>query len=396
MVIVSLAIVWAINGVIVGRGLRAGVEPVIRVFIPLLFVLMIALVIWSLFLPGAGQGLSWYLKPDWSRLGDWRVWVEAVTQIFFSLSLGFGIMVAYASYLPEESNIPRNTLITAFADSLFAVFAGVAVFATLGFMAHAQGAGVEDVVTSGIGLAFVAYPEVISELPFLPTLFGVVFFLALTIAGLSSSISLIQAFVSALQDKYAVDRGKVVTVLCVLGFLLGVVFTTGAGISWLDLVDHFLTTFGLVLVALLEALIVGWIFGGERLAGHIEGSGALRISGHYGTFMRILTTVALGITWFGLHQAGDGLGPFLARLFVLLSIAGVWLQRSWLSFSLRFLIPVILVGLLDRSLAQEVAEPYGGYSPEAVIGIGVGWLLVTLVIAIVIDLHSWRQDERAD
>ena len=391
-VLIALALVWAINGLIVARGLRAGLEPVIRVFIPLLFVLMIGLVIWSLFLPGAGQGLTWYLKPDWSKLGDWRVWVEAVTQIFFSLSLGFGIMVAYASYLPEEANIPRNTLITALADSLFAVFAGVAVFATLGFMAHAQGAGVEDVVTSGIGLAFVAYPEVISELPFLPTVFGVLFFLALTIAGLSSSVSLIQAFVSALQDKYDVDRGKVVTVLCVVGFLLGVVFTTGAGIAWLDLVDHFLTTYGLVLVALMEALIVGWIFGGVRLAGHIEGASAPWLSGHYGTFMRVLITVALGVTWFGLHQAGDGLGPFLARLFVLLSIAGVWLQRSWLSFSLRFLIPIILVGLLDRSLAEEVSAPYGGYPPEAVVGIGAGWLVVTLIIAVVIDRHSWRRE----
>ncbi|MFB6260402.1 MAG: sodium-dependent transporter, partial [Thiohalorhabdaceae bacterium] len=186
-VVVSLALVWAINGVIVGRGLRAGVEPVIRVFIPLLVVLMTGLVIWSLFLPGAGQGLKWYLEPDWAKLGDWRVWVAAITQIFFTLSLGFGIMIAYASYLPERSNITRNALITALADSGFAVFAGVAVFATLGFMAQAQGVGVDEVVTSGIGLAFVSYPQAISELPFLSSVFGVLFFTALAIAGLSSS-----------------------------------------------------------------------------------------------------------------------------------------------------------------------------------------------------------------
>ena len=396
-VLVSLALVWIINGLIVGRGLRGGVEPVIRVFIPLLFVLMVVLVVWSLFLPGSGQGLSWYLEPDWAKLADWRVWVQAITQIFFSLSLGFGIMIAYASYLPERTNLPRNTLVTALADSLFAVFAGVAVFATLGFMARAQGLGVEEVVTSGIGLAFVAYPQVISELPFLPTVFGVVFFTALAIAGLSSSISLIQAFVSSLQDKYEVRRERVVAILCILGFLLGGIFTTGAGISWLDIVDHFLTSYGLTVVALLEALIVGWVFGGERLAGHIEGAsaGGMRFTGHYGTFMRVLTTVAMALTWFGLHQAEGGLAPFLARLFVLMSIAGIWLQRSWLDFSLKFIIPVVLLGLLDRALAEELRVPYGGYSPEAVVAIGAGWLAVTLAIAVVIDLHSWRHDRRA-
>ncbi|HKJ71974.1 MAG TPA: sodium-dependent transporter [Gammaproteobacteria bacterium] len=392
-VVISLALVWAINGVVVGRGLRAGVEPVIRVFIPLLFVLMIGLVVWSLFLPGAGQGLSWYLHPDWSKLADWRVWVAAITQIFFTLSLGFGIMIAYASYLPERSNITRNALITAFADSFFAIFAGVAVFATLGFMAQAKGMPVSEVVTSGIGLAFVSYPKVISELPFLSSLFGVVFFTALAIAGLSSSISLIQAFVSALSDKYRINRGKAVGTLCTIGFLLGLVFTTGAGISWLDIVDHFMTSYGLVLVGLLEALIVGWVFGGERLGAHIEEAGEFRFSAHYGTFMRLLMTGALALTWFGLHQTGGGLGPFLARLFVLLSIAGVWLQRSWLDYSLKIIIPVVLLGLIDRSLAQEFAAPYGGYSATAVVGIGAGWLFVTLIVAVVIDLHSWRAGE---
>ncbi|HKL76922.1 MAG TPA: sodium-dependent transporter [Gammaproteobacteria bacterium] len=384
-IVISLALVWIINALIVGRGLRAGVEPVVRVFIPLLFVMMIGLVVWSLFLPGSGQGLQWYLEPDWAKLADWRVWVQAITQIFFTLSLGFGIMIAYASYLPERSNITRNALITAFADSGFAIFAGVAVFATLGFMAQASGQPVDEVVTSGIGLAFVAYPQVISELPFLPTLFGVLFFTALSIAGLSSAISIMQAFVSALGDKYEMNRVRVVGTISVIGFLLGLVFTPAP-------VDHFLTTYGLTLVALFEALIVGWVFGGERLGAHIEGAGAFRFARHYSTFMRLLMTAALAVTWFGLHQAEAGLGAFLGRLFVLLSIAGVWLQRSWLDYSLKVIIPVVLLGLLDRALAEELQAPYGGYSAEAIVGIGLGWMVVTLIVAVFIDLHSWRQN----
>ncbi len=397
-VLITLALVWAINGIVIGRGLRRGLEPVIRVFIPLLFGLMVLLVVWSLFLPGSGKGLAWYLQPDWAKLANWEVWVAAISQIFFSLSLGFGIMIAYASYLPERSNITRNTLITAFADSGFAIFAGVAVFATLGFMAQAQGKEVSDVVTSGIGLAFVAYPEVISELPFLPTIFGVLFFTALAIAGFSSSLSLIQAFVSALGDKYELDRGRTLGTLCTVGFLLGLVFTTGAGISWLRIVDHFMTSYGLVLVGLLEALIVGWVFGGERLGTHIEEVGEFRFNAHYGTFMRLVMTGALALTWFGLHRADGGLGPFLARLFVLFSIAGVWLKRSWLDYSLKVVIPVALLGLIDRSLTEELLSPYGpagGYSAWALVGIGLGWLVATLLLAIIIDRHSWRQPERS-
>ncbi len=389
-ILIALAAVWGINGIIVGRGLQRGVEPILKVFIPLLFALMAILVIWSLSLEGAAQGLRWYLEPDWTKLADWHVWIQAITQIFFSLSLGFGIMIAYASYLPERANITRNALITALADSGFAIFAGVAVFATLGYMAQVQEVGVDQVVQSGIGLAFVAYPEIISELPHLSTVFGVLFFTALTIAGLSSSISLIQAFVSALSDKYPIQRSRAVGLLCTIGFFLGIVFTTGAGLGWIDLVDHFMTSYGLTLVALLEALIVGWVFGGERLGAHIEGVGSFRLRSHYGTFMRLLITVALALTWFGLHQAEPGLGPFLARLFVLLSIAAVWLQRSWLDYSLKIIIPVVLLCLLDQSLAGELVKPYGDYAPEVVVGIGVGWLVVTLIIAIIIDLHSWR------
>jgi NSS family neurotransmitter:Na+ symporter len=391
-ILFALAAVWVINGAVVGRGLQRGVEPVIKVFMPLLVVLMGVLVVWSLFLEGAGQGLSWYLEPDWSKLTEWSVWVAAVTQIFFTLSLGFGIMIAYASYLPERSNITRNALITAFADSGFAVFAGLAVFATLGYMAHVQDAPVGEVVQSGIGLAFIAYPEAISALPFAPKLFGFLFFLALGIAGLSSSISIIQSFSSALSDKYDLNRAKLVGTLCTVGFLLGTVFTTGAGLAWVDLLDHFLTSYGLTVVALLEALIVGWVFGGERLGGHIEAVGGFSMSGRYGTFMRLLMTIALGVTWFGLHQAEGGLGTVLARLFVLASIAAVWLKRSWLDYSLKIFIPVVLLGLLDRSLAQEFVNPYGGYAPEAIVGIGVAWMVATLLLAVAIDIHSWRRE----
>ena len=134
-ILLGLVVVWFFNWVIVYRGVRRGIELANRIFMPILFGLTIVLVLWSLTLEGAGAGIRAYLTPDFTTLAKPKVWIDAFSQIFFTLSLGFGIMITYASYLPRRSNITRSAYITALINCGFSVFAGFAVFSILGYMA---------------------------------------------------------------------------------------------------------------------------------------------------------------------------------------------------------------------------------------------------------------------
>ncbi len=271
-VLIGLVFVWFVNWYIVYRGVEKGVELANKIFIPLLFLMVVILVFWTISLPGASEGLKFYLKPDWSKLADPGVWIAAVSQIFFSLSLGFGIMIAYASYLAgEEHDIVKYSFLTALGNGVFSFIAGLAVFSTLGYMAYKQGVAVSEVVSSGIGLAFVAYPKAISLLGagVAKRIFSFVFFTALLVAGISSSISILEAFTSAYLDAFhkgktleerSRERKRFVTFLVVLGFVGSSLFATRGGFYLLDIFDHFINNYGLVTAGLLESLLVGYVF----------------------------------------------------------------------------------------------------------------------------------------
>ena len=224
-IIFALVGVWFFSWLIVFFGVQKGVERANKIFMPLLFILIALLVVWSVNLPGAGEGLKVYLQPDFALLANPKIWIDAFSQIFFTLSLAFGIMIAYASYLPRKVDIVKDAMIITFGNCAFSFFAGFAVFGTLGYMAVKTGQPVSEVVEESIGLAFVTYPQAISLMPGFANLFGVVFFTSLVIAGLSSAISLVEAFSSAIIDKFHFSRGSVVSIVCVSGFLGSIIFT---------------------------------------------------------------------------------------------------------------------------------------------------------------------------
>ncbi len=344
-ILAGIAVAWFASWIIVYRGVQGGIERANKVMMPLLLVLTLILVAWSASLEGATVGLRAYLTPDFSQLSDPKVWIDAYSQIFFTLSLGFGIMIAYASYLPERSDITGHAVLTAGINSGYSLLAGCAVFSVLGFMAYNQGKDLSDVVTQSIGLAFVAYPTAIGLMPAGPV-FGAVFFLCLFVAGLSSVISIIEAFVSAAVDKFGCSRRYLVSAVTALGFLGSIVFSTRAGLLWLDIVDHFVTHYALVVVGILECVVVGWLFSISSLRHHVN-----RVS----TFR---------------------------------------LARGW-DWLIRLFVPGVLAVILVGDLVRELQRPYGRYSWAALIWIGWGWLLLTLLLAFTIASRPWRTNHRA-
>ncbi|ACL70590.1 sodium-dependent transporter [Halothermothrix orenii] len=327
-----LIIVWLANYFIISRGVQKGIEKASKIFMPLLFFLVILITIRGITLPGSIEGIKAFVTPDFSKITDWRIWVSAFGQIFFTLSLGFGIMIAYASYLPKDSDVVSNGIITALANSAFSIITGFGVFGVLGYMAMKQGVPVSEVATDGIGLAFIAFPKAINLLPAASRIFGVLFFLSLVIAGLSSSISLVEAMVAALIDKFEISRKKAVTYICIISLILGIPFVTGGGLVLLDIVDHFINRYGLLLVGFVELVVISYFFGVDKIKKAVNPS----------------SNTEVGPTW---------------------------------SIMVKYLSPLALIFALFLELIKDLTSLYGNYTSLEIILFGWGTVLIVILLA---------------
>jgi neurotransmitter:Na+ symporter, NSS family len=338
-----LIAVWVVTLTVLGFGVRHGIERANKIFIPLLVVIFGALVVRAVTLEGSELGLDALFTPDWSAITDGSVWVAAYGQIFFSLSVGFGIMITYASYLRRRADLTGSALVAGFANSSFEILAGIGVFATIGFMAAASGVAIDEVATSGIGLAFVAFPTIISTLPATPELFGVLFFGSLVIAGLSSLISIIQVVVSTVRDRFGLARVPAVLLVGGAAALASIVlFPTGDGLYILDAADHFINQYGIALAALAVVITVGWVL--RRLP-------AQRAHAN------LTSAVPLG---------------------------------RWWPIMLGIVTPVVLGWMMWDSLRQEFAANYGEYETSFLLLAGWGVAVGAIVFGLLMALPRWR------
>lgn len=287
-VLVPLVIVWLVVIAVLALGVQKGIGATAAIFIPILVVTFGALVVRSLFLPGAGEGLDALFTPDWGALTHASVWGAAFGQIFFSLSIGFGIMITYASYVHRHTDMPGSGLVVGFANSGFELLAGIGVFAALGFMAQANGVAVDEVASDGVGLAFIAFPAIINEAP-AGAVIGVLFFASLVIAGLTSLVSITEVVISAVRDKFGLSRVGATLGVTVPMAVLSVVFLgTTSGLHVLDILDHFLNQFGILLVAVVSMVVIAWgVRALPMLADHLNDRGSV----HVGTWWQALVGV---------------------------------------------------------------------------------------------------------
>ncbi|MEA2054660.1 MAG: sodium-dependent transporter [Candidatus Thermoplasmatota archaeon] len=268
-ILFALLFIWTSIYMILYKGVKS-IGKVVAITVPLPTVLLLILAIRGITLPGALDGLGFYLTPNFSKLASPSVWLAAYAQIFFSLSLAQGIMIVYASYLKKKSDITNNAFITALADGGTAFLAGFAVFSVLGYLSYSTGVSINDVAGSGMGLAFITYPTAISHLPVAASLFGAIFFIALLTFGIDSAFSMIESVTGGIEEKWGISKEKATLIICLLGFLMGIPFATGGGSYWIDVTDHFISNFGLVFVGLMECIVFGYIMGAENLREHVN------------------------------------------------------------------------------------------------------------------------------
>lgn len=286
---------WIIAIVVLALGIRRGLDKANKITLPLLVVSFTAIVIYALFLPGAVDGLNAFFTPSWDALADPSVWIAAYGHIFFSFSIAFGIMLTYSSYLKRKSDLTGSGLVVAFSNTGFELLAGIGVFATLGFLATAQQSTIADLEgIDGVGLAFMTYPTLLSEMPG-GSIIGVLFFFSLTLAGFTSLLSILQVPSATLQDKFgwsSVTAGVVVGLGAAIPSVL--VFASTNGLHILDIVDSFVNNVGVVLSAILTLVLVIWVARkGPELARHLNAVSSLKVGPLWLTMVTAITPVVL-------------------------------------------------------------------------------------------------------
>ena len=303
---IFVLIVWGLNAMLVRRGV-ATIEAAVRWFVPLMWAFMLILIGRGLTLDGGLNGVWLLFTPKFEVMKDPAVWQGAFSQIFFTLSLGFGVLTAYSSYLPKNADNTNNSILTSLMNCGFEYIAGLAIFSILFVFAITPAA-------STLAMMFFVVPTGIAQLPGgtgMVTAFGLMFFLLLLFAGLSSSVSLVEGLAASLIDKFRISRKKAITIFCIFGALGSCMFTLPQivnpglendgtlGLTLVDLVDHWAFSYGLLIVGLLECLLVGWAFGAHKLRKHVNATSKWTLGGWYDWLIKLVIPAL--IVWVLFH-----------------------------------------------------------------------------------------------
>ncbi|MBN1424094.1 sodium-dependent transporter [Candidatus Fermentibacteria bacterium] len=332
-----VVLAWVLNIIIVWKGTLT-IEKAVKVCVPLMWVFMLILIVRGLTLPNGSQGVRLLFTPNWGVMRNPDVWKGAFGQIFFSLSLGFGIMTAYASYLPKKSDCNSNAMMVSFLNCGFEFIAGVAIFTILFSLSIVPKA-------STLAMSFFVLPSGIARFPYGVATFGVMFFTLLLLAGISSSVSLVEALASSVIDKFRISRIRALLFVGSGGVVLSLLFALPMvvdaslkdngtlGLTLLDLSDHWAFGYGLLAMGLAESILIGWVLGAGKLRETMNANARIR------------------------------LGP-------------------WFDVLVRFVAPAVVLAVIVASIAHEVKTGmYGsrmvtGWRPMAAVVL-LAWLLFT-------------------
>ena len=318
-VLISVLVIWFTLWMIIKRDLNSGIGTVSKVLLPILCIIVVIIVAFSLTLPGASIGYTQLFTPDWSALTNLNVWLAAFGQIVFSLSLGMAIALTYASYLPDDSKLVDNAVLVAFSNSGFEVFNSIGIFSILGFMALSSGIPFNSLVSEGTGLSFVVFPQVFNIMGPWAYVIGPLFFLCILFAGITSAIAMLEGVCYSISEKFDYNRKKTTTIVCIIGFLITTIFATGAGSMILGVFDGFLNNFALLFAVFLECIIFGWIYKFDNLIETLNHN----------------STIHVGKTW-----------KVVIKYILPICILGLWIQGVYTTFTTSDTVSIAIMIIL--------------------------------------------------
>lgn len=332
IVLLCLLVAWGLIFFCIRNG-ASSVGKVVKftVFAPV--VLLVVMAIKGCTMPGALDGLKILFVPDFTQLGDATLWVDAVGQVFYSLSIMMAIMFAYGSYVGDDADIAADAMIIAFSDMAISVLSGIVMFSTMG------GTGMLDQITeSGIGTAFFVYPQAIvnlTDLGWFNAIFGAVFYLMLITLAIDSAFSIVEGVSAAVADKFHLKPKNVTLAICAVAGLISIVFVTQAGLAWLDIVDNWANSVNLIIVGVLECIAIGWTFNLRKVLKEVNKN---------------------------------------AKRFV----TPYW----WFAASIKFIAPILLAGMFVWNMVTLFVKNGGSYGDYPIWAqIVAGWIVTVLVFA---------------
>ncbi|EFP06717.1 hypothetical protein CRE_12045 [Caenorhabditis remanei] len=265
-VFIAMIIGWVITVLSIWRGMKfVGKLSYVTVGLP--YIIVTILFVRGVTLEGAGDGLRFFFAgSDFSALWNYNTWTAALTQMCFSLSIGFGGLMNIASYNRRKHNCYRDAIYLIIGDTAMSLIGGAAVFSTLGFLARKRGVDISEVVASGPDLAFSAYPDAMNQMP-VPWLWNFLFFVMLWLLGISSEFVMVELVCSCLRDRFpefCERRIMVVGGVSAILFVFGIVLTTDAGIYWFELFDEYGAGLGAVVSATSMCVIIAYLYGLEH------------------------------------------------------------------------------------------------------------------------------------
>lgn len=297
---------------IVYKGVKNGIEKYTKILMPLLLIIIIILGIRSVTLPGAAEGLTFLFKPDFTKITG-KVILEALGQSFFSLSIGMGTLITYGSYIGKGENLGKTALSVSAADTLIAILAGVAIFPAV----FAFGIAPE----AGAGLVFITLPMIFDQMAG-GYFFALIFFLLLSIAALTSTISVLEVVTAYLSEELNLGRKKATIIAASSIAVLGVACTMSqgpwaalgvGGYNLFDLLEMISANIMLPLGGLLIVLFVGWYMSKDAVFAEISNQGKLKAGFKFAYLfiIRFLAPIAIafvflhGLGFFGMFGSGD-------------------------------------------------------------------------------------------
>ena len=294
-------IIWflvfaTITAVVIFLGVSKGIEKFSKILMPALFVLTVALTIYVLTREGAGAGVAYYLKPDFSKLSIKTI-LAALGQLFFSMSLAMGIMVTYGSYVKAEDHIEKSTRRIEIFDTLIAFLAGLMIVPAV----FAYSGGDETALGKGPSLMFITLPKVFNEMKF-GSVVGAAFFLLVLFAALTSSVSVMEAIVAGIDDKFKFGRKKA-TVICYLYMIvIGVLCSLGFGVlsnvtifnlSILDFLDFVSNSVLMPIVGMMTCILVGFVLKPDLIISEVELNGPFKMKKFYAVMVKWIAPICI-------------------------------------------------------------------------------------------------------
>ncbi|XP_056462129.1 sodium- and chloride-dependent neutral and basic amino acid transporter B(0+) [Gadus chalcogrammus] len=340
----QLALCLLLSSIIIAAVLLKGIKSsgkVVYFTATFPYVVLTILLIRGLTLEGAKDGIDFYIgsKSNLTKLAEIEVWRDAATQIFYSLSVGFGGVTALSSYNKFQNNLVVDTFLICIINCATSIFAGFAIFSILGYMAHIYGIPIEEVTKEGFGLAFIVYPAALANLPISP-LWSILFFLMLFTLGLDSQFAGMELITTCLHDAFPKyiekKRALIAIVTCAFMFLLGLPCVTQAGIYWVTLIDHFVAGWVVLVIGFLEVFGIFYIYGGRRFIKDIE---------------------------------------------MMIGTKSVWFWLYW-RLCWYFITPFVTLIILVLSLAMSIPPTYGTVEYPAW-GLDLGWCMAVFCIVLI-------------